>query len=287
MINWIKINRLISALLFLVMLPLWNVLAVAPSPDVTIKWKEQGIYKKQMEKFIQAKLNGLCSPSEQTPKNSTQNLLATSEITDTINILVLCVDFSDHKFSGTTYGQSVIGKSEQFDTLLFSDRRFDFPYNETGSMTEYYLENSYGKFYIKGKTYGWLQAPEPYTYYVGDDNGLSNSRILARQAVQIASGNPYWNIDFSDYDNDGDNIIDGLIIIHAGPGRETVADTTFPAIWSHKFILDQTLTLDGVEISDYVMAPEEIIDGKGARLSPIGVFCHEFGHILGLPDLYD
>ncbi|RKX22740.1 MAG: hypothetical protein DRP35_01185, partial [Candidatus Zixiibacteriota bacterium] len=159
MINWVKINRLISALLFLVMLPLWNVFAVAPSPDVTNKWKEQGIYKKQMEKFIQAKLKGLCSPSEHTKNFSSQNSLATSEITDTINILVLCVDFSDHKFSGTTYGQSVIGKSEQFDTLLFSDRRFDFPYNETGSMTEYYLENSYGKLYIKGKTYGWLQAP--------------------------------------------------------------------------------------------------------------------------------
>ncbi len=74
--------------------------------------------------------------------------------------------------------------------------------------------------------------------------------------------------------------MDGVFLIHAGAGAETEPD---PAkrpnmIWSHKWVLPKEFEKDGVKAYAYSTEPE---DGR------VGVFAHEFGHVLGLPDLYD
>ncbi len=104
---------------------------------------------------------------------------------------------------------------------------------------------------------------------------LKNSQGLARHAVDAANN----NVDFSDFDNDGDGEVDALFIVHAGPGAEVFGRNEVGAnyIWSHKWQFP-AVRLDGVTASSYAMQPE-----SGA----ISVFCHEFGHLLGLPDLYD
>ncbi|GAI15404.1 unnamed protein product, partial [marine sediment metagenome] len=114
----------------------------------------------------------------------------------------------------------------------------------------------------------------------GDDDGLSLSRYLATHAVDAAEND---GVDFSKYDYDNDLECDGVIIIHPGRGAE---EGTY-GIWSHKWTLSQPRVYDGVYISAYTMNPEEAWFPMGVKLSPIGVFCHEYGHILGLPDLYD
>jgi hypothetical protein len=81
------------------------------------------------------------------------------------------------------------------------------------------------------------------------------------------------------------------MVVHAGPGEESGADAD--TIWSHAWDLDSGKDLgdgtgsriyDGVTINEYTIQPEYFLTPGD---STIGVFTHEFGHVLGLPDLYD
>jgi hypothetical protein len=90
------------------------------------------------------------------------------------------------------------------------------------------------------------------------------------------------DVDFSQYDNNGDGYVDALFVVHAGPGYEDTGNLNF--IHSHAWVTSYPMDIDGVIVYGYSMEPEET--GSGG-LVHIGVFCHEFGHVLGLPDLYD
>lgn len=192
-------------------------------------------------------------------------------------VIVILVDFSDNQ---STYS------SAQFDSLIYGE-------NEN-SMRKYYSEVSYGKFTISKQSNieGWVRAPQPYSYYVGDSFGLysdypHNVQKLVEDACALAD--PY--VDFSQYDGDGDGVVDGIFIVHAGPGAEETG--SIHDIWSHQWQLSNTgtscpgpyQTNDGVKVDYYSMEPERLINPP-ARIS-VGVFVHEFGHVLGLPDLYD
>ncbi len=76
----------------------------------------------------------------------------------------------------------------------------------------------------------------------------------------------------------------GLFVVHTGPGAETDLSHR-DWIWSHKWSLGSHAVLaDWVWVDTYSMEPEYVYSPGD---STIGVFCHEFGHVLGLPDLYD
>lgn len=189
------------------------------------------------------------------------------------NILVLLVDFYDNQH---TY------EVEDFETLLFSDQGKSF--------RNYYKEVSYGKMEINGEVYGWFRADSSYEFYVGDGYGYEspyprNVPRLVEEIVEKVDS----QIDFSKYDNDGDGVVDGLFIVHAGPGAEITGDKG--DIWSHQWQLSDPeagagayYTNDGVIVDVYTIQPEILINSD---LITVGVFCHEFGHILGLPDLYN
>jgi len=184
--------------------------------------------------------------------------------------LVLLVDFSD---------KTSIYSKDQIQTLLFA--------STPNSLKGYYQEASYGQFTLTGEVYGWFRAPENYSYYVGDSFGIyqpypHNSQCLVEDVVAMADG----QIDFSRFDENGDGLVDNLFIVHAGPGAEETQNRT--DMWSHKWQLSDGSTpyqtADGVKVDGYTVQPERFEDGK---LITIGVFAHEFGHTLGLPDLYD
>lgn len=189
--------------------------------------------------------------------------------------VVILVDFSDKPANQSTY------PSSHYDGMLFSVNSYP-----GGSMRDWYLENSYGQFNVTGATTVWLRMPQTYAYYVDGQAGLGtyphNAQKLAEDAV--AAADPL--IDFSQFDDDGpdgipdsgddDGVVDALFIVHAGPGRETTGSDN--DIHSHAWSTVNPLAVDGVTASGYSIEPED-----GRR----GVFGHEFGHVLGLPDLYD
>ncbi len=241
--------------------------AVPPSDDTRAAWIEQGTYATQLSHWRQFKRQGGCSADEHTPldHDHRSHSFAASETVDSAHVLVIMVEFTDHRFSG----QSVASTPDDFDFLLFAD---------TGrSMTDYFREVSYGRFALTGDVVGPFLMPNSYASYVGMNNGLTGSPLLARQAIDAAHNS---GVNFQDYDRNNDDICDGVILIHPGGGAET---GTPNAIWSHKNSVFGSPIHDGISIPAYTMNPEE----RGNSISGIGVYCHEYGHILGLPDLYD
>jgi len=254
--------------------------AVAPTREAVEKWKTEGVWEQKIANWKAFKKAGGCAAEVHSVFNKEkhrQNLALGIQTVDTVNVIVILVDFDDWPY----HEQSVAGTPADFDLILFSNRDTDPIFNPTGSMTDFYLENSYDRFYIKGNIFGWYRMPQPYSWYVSSDDGLTNSCILAGHAVDSAAADT--NVDFSDYDYDQDGSCDGVIIIHPGRGAE---EHTY-GIWSHKWNICPARYYDEVTISAYTMNPEETWFPFGVKLSPIGVFCHEYGHILGLPDLYD
>lgn len=184
--------------------------------------------------------------------------------------LVLLVDFSD---------KTSIYSKDQVQTLLFA--------STTNSLKGYYQEVSYGQFTLTGEVNGWFRAPQPYSYYVGDSFGIykpypNNSQKLVEDVIALADG----QIDFSEFDENGDGLVENLFIVHAGPGAEETQRPT--DMWSHKWQLSDGRspyqTNDGAKVDVFTIQPERFDNGT---MITIGVFAHEFGHTLGLPDLYD
>ncbi len=258
----------------------------APSPEAVEKWEKEGVLEEKMAAWHKHHPGG--SKPATTPALPTRAArgLATADAPDTMYVPVVLVDFPDYKWDQSTYtvgSQTVLtggvsATPDDFQDLLFS--RSGEPGNPpNGSFTDFYFEASNGKLVVIGDIFGWHTAPNNYeTYVQGAANGLSGGGAdLAYDAVWLAKNE--GGADFSKYDNNNNGIVEGLIVIHAGPGAETGAY----GIWSHRSVFSPAHQYDGVTISDYTMNPEEY----SGNITTIGVICHEFGHALGLPDLYD
>ncbi len=149
----------------------------------------------------------------------------------------------------------------------------------SNSFRQYYLDNSDGDLTLTVEAAGWYTASYNYLYY-GYDNSMDRARELAAEAIDAAEA---AGVDFSEYTSG--SIMDNLMIVHAGQGAELGGQTEY--IWSHSWNILGSRTYDGITLDDYVIMPETRNWGSGEELVGIGVFCHEFGHALGLPDLYD
>jgi M6 family metalloprotease-like protein len=163
-------------------------------------------------------------------------------------------------------------------------------YGGTGSFKEFYAKNSFGQFDLDITVIGYYtSAKDRVEYGQKDAQGNQNSdyyqnvRELVAQAVDSAELTE--NIDFSQYDNNQDGELDGLVVFHSGFGAEQGKNGY---IWSHRSSLwgSSQRIYDGVSISNYCINPSKR-DFAGTTHVRVGVVTHEFGHILGLPDLYD
>jgi len=203
--------------------------------------------------------------------------------------LVILVQFSDHPADTLNHSPA------DYDTLLFSVGT-----RPTGSMRDYYREVSRGAFDISGVVTRWYTAPRTYAQYTSSAGGFGGAPFNAQQMAADAIFMADADLDLTQFDNDGpdgvpnsgddDGIIDGLFIVHAGPGGEETADLN--DVWSHKWNLPSPyVSADGVTVYPYTTEPEEwagnALNTTAGQLITIGVFCHEYGHVLGLPDLYD
>ena len=183
---------------------------------------------------------------------------------------------------------------------------FDGPW-KTGTMAEYFQEASNGRLTVTGEIYGWVELANNEDYYVvwpygGMTAGYSRTDEFIEEAVAGVDD----QVDFGIYDNDGpdgvpnsgddDGYVDGLVLVHPATGAECSGNTYH--MWSHSFVYslwdgvpggwletdDPSANGGMIRIDDYIMAPTV---SCGTGLIEIGVFCHELGHTLGLPDLYD
>lgn len=192
---------------------------------------------------------------------------AISSIDNQMKALIILVDFSDN-----------VAQTEPvcFDSMGFAENEF--------SLRNYYNEVSQGQIDIitvnLPSSTGWQRNPEPYAYYVDDNFGFgtypTNSQGMVEDLCEVVD--PF--IDFSNYDNDEDGFVDGFNVIFAGQFNGT-PQTMWPHAW---FLTDGGITFDGVKVYWYSVTNE--YDNTPGDKSA-SVLCHEFGHVMGLPDLYD
>ncbi|MDR2556570.1 MAG: M6 family metalloprotease domain-containing protein, partial [Bacteroidales bacterium] len=200
------------------------------------------------------------------------NLAKAQKQSKTVNhrMPVIIVSFTD---------RACIFSKADFDTI-FNMRGLDKP-PYTGSIADYFYDNSRGTFEFTSDIFGPYTLSKNMSHYGGNDrygNDI-NPQAMVREAVQLAHND---GCDFSQYDADEDDYVDGVHIIFAGEGEETTSEAN--AIWSHEWELFPTVTLDGKKVSIYSCSPE--LNAPGI-LSSIGAPAHEMGHALGLPDFYD
>ena len=235
-----------------------------PSPEVLESLRKSGNLQSWVSIMEDARRRGMDAPSEELMEKMSREMQIARETKSKIirRAVVIMCDFSDN--IGTT-------PAGHYDSLT------NGPF-ATGSVKDFYLENSYGNLEFQFLvTPIWVRLPNPYTYYTNNDYGTGswpqNAQKMAYDAVVAAD--PY--IDFSQCDMDNDGYVDALVIVHAGPGAESTNNPN--DIWSHAWVIPVTLIVDGKQAYWYTTVPEN---------AGCGVIAHELGHRpLGLPDLYD
>lgn len=161
----------------------------------------------------------------------------------------------------------------------------------TGSVKDYYRDNSMGQYIPNFQVVGPYTLSKPTSYYGGNygDSGTdTNPRDMVREALELArKDNP--TLDFTQFDNDGDGEMDNCYIIYAGYSEASTANTD--DIWPHSWNMgDDQPVYDGIRVNNYSCSAELVgMPGNPAKpsMDGIGTFTHEFGHVLGLKDMYD
>lgn len=191
--------------------------------------------------------------------------------------LVILVGFEDCDFVTPN-------PKEAFERMLnepgYSDN------GATGSALDYFRASSQGQFSPQFDVCGPYILPgtiQEYGYNRWGGDANARQMIVDACAAAHADG-----IDFTKYDTDNDDIVDNVFVYYAGYNEAEGADEN--TVWPHRSIIlesvvEGTITFNGKTIYDYACT-SELKGNEGNTMAAIGTFCHEFGHVLGLPDYY-
>ncbi len=204
--------------------------------------------------------------------------------------LVILVEFSDTPFQIGEKAKNVFehflkGKAE--DALPDGYEAYTGSYAKAnlrnkGSVSDYFYDMSKGTYTPQFDVVGPYKLNQPSLYYGQGEN--DNTYALVSDACKAADK----DVDFSRYDADGDGMVDLVYIIYAGYPASMSGNPN--DIWPKSGTGDFG-TYDGKKVSRFGVHAElnfgrELNQKNGFLLSGIGLFCHEFSHTLGLPDLY-
>jgi M6 family metalloprotease-like protein len=194
------------------------------------------------------------------------------------------------------------------DTLKYSAPDFDFALFDTtdatptGSAYDYYQWVSQGRLSLRGRVVGTVRLPHTRLWYGYNSWGLNrlstpqNEAGMVRDALTLtdALGLVHW----ADFDGDQDGYVDMLWVAHTGLGGESGRSVNDPwsitsalnGQWNNSGPFEAAELIPGtgrhMRVDRFSCLPELSAIVPGARCE-IGVYCHEFGHALGLPDLYN
>ncbi|MEP7027361.1 MAG: M6 family metalloprotease domain-containing protein, partial [Candidatus Eisenbacteria bacterium] len=233
---------------------------------------------------------GVTRPAARAPAKSAGPVVdAGAAIQGRWNVPVLLVDFPDRR---ATFPAS------RFQPLLFDTTGAI----ATGSLADYYNEVSGGLLAVRGQTFGWRTLPDTANFYGNDSYGLARLAFPQNDAGLVYAALKAFDpeVDFSQYDRNGDGYVDCVFFVHSGVGAEGAAGDR-SRLWS----ITSTLSNAWGQVAPYVTTDPRpghpgqfmkidqfsVLPERSAielnKFTEIGVYCHEFGHDLGWPDLYD
>lgn len=207
--------------------------------------------------------------------------------------LVILVNFKDESFQpGNT--QSAMNDMMNGDNYTYD--------GATGSVRKYFSDQSAGLYTPEFDVVGPVTLPHNMSRY-GANDGDGNDLLAGNMIVEACSiANAQHNVDFTRYDNDGDDYVDFVYVIFAGLGEADGGETN--TVWPHAWNLEDSeysnkcsygisqRVFDGKTVNKYACSGEmagikqdQVLVNK--MRTGIGTIAHEFSHVIGLYDLYD
>ena len=193
--------------------------------------------------------------------------------------LVILAEFADTTFT-------IQNTKQVFTNYLMNEGHFtETAYAQNRNykgVRGYFKDCSYGKFTPTFDVVGPVKLPKPQTYYGAENDNITDLMTDACNAVDN-------EVDFSQYDANGDGLVDLVYIIYAGHSANYRGNTSTD-IWPKSGTTIISKTFDGKSIRRYGVSNElagrENKKQEKETIHGIGLFCHEFSHTLGLPDIY-
>lgn len=188
--------------------------------------------------------------------------------------LVILVNFNDKEFQAENTRDAM--------DAMFNDSGYSYA-GVSGCVRDYFSAQSFGQYQPQFDVVGPVTVSNGWAYYGKDTyyNTDVNVHEMVREACELADA---AGVDFSQYDNDNDGEVDFVYFYYAGYGQ---AETEVAnQIWPHQSEVKglENIVLDGKVVNVYACGAELTVSGNNR--AGISTFCHEFGHVLGLPDLY-
>ena len=210
--------------------------------------------------------------------------------------VIILAQFKDLKFnkSHTSAYYQNLANQEGFTSI----------YGHVGSVRDYFIDQSNGQFVLDFDVYGPVTLPNNYAYYGAhtgsgsEEENDAHAGTMVAQACKLAA--EAFDIDFKQYDWDGDGTVDQVFVIYAGQGEADGGDDN--TIWPHQYYLSysdygSSVSVGGANVDKYACGNEQATSqiynaatGKYRTTvvaNGIGTICHEFSHCLGFPDMYD
>jgi M6 family metalloprotease-like protein len=175
-------------------------------------------------------------------------------------LAVICVEYPDTKHNPkipvTAWEESMFSKGTYTKTNATGQTVY-------GSLYDYYWEQSHKTLEVEGKAFDYVEVSKKRADYATGDRTVllkeALDKLLAREGKDALKG------------------FDGLYFLYAGDRFPAARGSLY---WPHRATVRHD-SYEGRGGWSYFICPE-----GGARMANISVFCHEFGHMLGLPDLY-
>ena len=193
--------------------------------------------------------------------------------------LIILINYNNKKFSMSNptpadFYNDMVNTHDYTGYTLYG-RHVDM----TGSVRDYFYDNSAHVFDPVFDVVGPVTVNYSCTYPRGTDY----ADVIFNAALDSIDA----TVDFSNYDTDGDGYVDMVFFLVAGFSANYSGNNQ-NYLWPHMYYLYRTPPHDGVGFGLYACSTEIAgWEGYWSDVNGIGTFCHEFGHVLGLPDLYD
>ena len=198
--------------------------------------------------------------------------------------LVILVNFKDVAFE-TSQAEidSMVTGANYTRSYSYSYEGKKYNITSQGSARQYFEDASFGQYKPQFDVVGPVTVSSNMSYYGKNDtygNDMYPDKMVS-EACKLAD----TQVDFTKYDNDNDGYVDFVFVVYAGFGEADGGAST--TIWPHSWNLLAAGTqckVDGKTVDLYACGNE--LDYYSKKHTGIGTFCHEFSHVLGLPDLY-
>lgn len=199
--------------------------------------------------------------------------------------LIILVQYKDKKFK--------FGHNQKMYNRIANETGYANSLGFVGSVKDYFLAQSNGQFELDFDVVGPYILNHEYAYYGAPSGNSHDVRPcdMVYDACRLADP----DVNFTDYDWDGDGYVEQVYVLFAGLGQAAGGDEN--TIWPHEYKLQEgnngsyVSKDNNVVVNTYACGPELTLQytpvAYRERVDGIGTLCHEFSHCLGYPDLYD